>query len=880
MRSSFPNLTTVSSHVSLLCTLFLVASVATQEIQQFVPAAACAPEPIQSLAQNPATVVEGAAITPLTGGAAIAQEAIVAGQELLSAGETTSSALASAESAQAMRGERQRRAEVAEMVSWGMVLSSVTLAGCLFSHFIRQRRAKNLNARRAPKFGSVDTHTALLPGMLQVYGCPDELSRLNGMYEKRGLPEAPGEHPAYYHCVCPNVTLKRSPACSSVADSPGHWAIWSDGVQLLVATTPSSIPVEVAWGRRNVQEQHPPNRIHCIPTVDPGSAPVRFESCVADSGSNMAPECLLHHGRKVLASGSVATTAFTSPLGPEDWTLKFRMRTTDLEVLGAPMIGVVMSDMVDFYSLERELNTSTESAAPADPQRTGPRLHDFTWVGAAYVQKDHQMLPIWSSNTFVCGGFALSNRDDAAVSVDLRNDVDFLVTIRWTRISGVQVRFGEHEDWKDMPGRLGRGCLDRFNEKIGSTGLARAFVRIQPESGSVSLLSSKGDLHALKQSLIPPADLSKMYHELLVARSLGASAAEIQELSNETAGRADERAEKAFNQAIRDWVDLEIANTNSRRASERAYLCERSRTYAEVAFPADWTGRFAGRTGYAAFQCGDNETPFFERFLRLYDSDPRHGLGLDAKREACTSLQFIAAWRIENPELWRLYQASRKNLFDSINRMLRNGQIEPLSINTAMQDIFDSYPWEPSLESSINEVVLCHGTHPQALDDILTNGLSQHYTRRAAFGSGVYFADEPGKAHLYAESENAVPPRMMAALHEQLYTHGEMKHPDDVRYMIISRVLMGHYIRSDGRSIVDDSGFGAGELMNISKPGYSVWDANAERKTELAKIPGTRINYHALYVDKGSGGDQYREFVQFHGNRVYPVFVVAYRENW
>lgn len=265
-----------------------------------------------------------------------------------------------------------------------------------------------------------------------------------------------------------------------------------------------------------------------------------------------------------------------------------------------------------------------------------------------------------------------------------------------------------------------------------------------------------------------------MHHELHVARSLGASVAEIQELCNGIVSMRgdDEVAVTALKQAIRDWEEKERAISDARRADELARVCESSRTYAEVAFPANWTGRFAGRTGYAAFPCADNETSYFQRFLGLFETDERGGRGYDAGPDAGsrTSFQFITAWRIENPELWRIYQASRKNLLDSMIRMLRYQQIDPLSIDTAMRVLFDSYPWQPSLESTINETVLCHGTSPQALDDILTNGLSPKYTRQAAFGNGVYFADEPGKAHQYTEREDAVPHQMLAALHEQLST--------------------------------------------------------------------------------------------------------------
>jgi hypothetical protein len=266
----------------------------------------------------------------------------------------------------------------------------------------------------------------------------------------------------------------------------------------------------------------------------------------AESGTNMAHECLLDSARKVLASDSVNITAFTSPLGPEDWTVKFRERATDIQDSGSPMIGVFMNDTMDYYSLEKsEMNTFL--AIPGDAQPTGLQQQDFTWAGAAYVHDDagydRVMLPVWSSSTFIAGGSVLANSQP--FEVNLRNNVDHFVTMRFTRASGVQVCFGEDGDWKDLPG--GRShFIDRFNAKIEETGLARAFVRMHPDAGSVSLLSFKGDLYALKR-------------ELQVARRLGASAAEIQEACNEAAGAngVDDRA-AALNQlktAINDFAN-------------------------------------------------------------------------------------------------------------------------------------------------------------------------------------------------------------------------------------------------------------------------------------------------------------------------------------
>mmetsp|Transcript_2179 Transcript_2179/g.7109 ORF Transcript_2179/g.7109 Transcript_2179/m.7109 type:complete len:466 (+) Transcript_2179:1221-2618(+) len=463
-----------------------------------------------------------------------------------------------------------------------------------------------------------------------------------------------------------------------------------------------------------------------------------------------------------------------------------------------------------------------------------------------------------------------------------------MLTMRWTRAAGVQVRFGDDSDWRNLPGKLGRGHnINRFNAKVESTGLVRAFIDLPPESGSVVLVFSSGDLHALKQSLgPPPADLSKMFNALQEARALGVSIADIREVYESASGcDVDNTAKNALHLAIQDAVGRDEALRALCQAEHGARIRMRASNYVDVHLPADWKGRFAGRTGYAAFPCGQPTARLFERFLRLADGDRRLGSGRDERPgPAYSSVRFVSAWRIENPELWRIYHASRLNLFDSMMRMVENKFVDERTLRTQLTAIFQEHAWEPPLETLINELVLCHGTSPQFLDDILTNGLNPKYTRVAAYGHGVYFADDPIKANQYAHPTDEglrQPPSELAALHEKLYrrrpgsTHEHtVEHPGDLRYIIVCRVLMGHYVRTNGRP----TSSAAHDLMDVESPTSSIWDQNAVPNTELAKIPGTNINYHSLFVDRASGdGSCFNEFVQFHGNRIYPAFVVAYQ---
>jgi hypothetical protein len=50
-----------------------------------------------------------------------------------------------------------------------------------------------------------------------------------------------------------------------------------------------------------------------------------------------------------------------------------------------------------------------------------------------------------------------------------------------------------------------------------------------------------------------------------------------------------------------------------------------------------------------------------------------------------------------------------------------------------------------------------------------------------------------------------------------------------------------------------------------------------ESASELVVVPSTSTNYHSLVVETGGSIQRFREFVVFHGEYVYPEFVVAYK---
>jgi hypothetical protein len=170
---------------------------------------------------------------------------------------------------------------------------------------------------------------------------------------------------------------------------------------------------------------------------------------------------------------------------------------------------------------------------------------------------------------------------------------------------------------------------------------------------------------------------------------------------------------------------------------------------------------------------------------------------------------------------------------------------------------------EEPVDSSLNEVFLLHGTKPEALHAVLANGPSEKFSD-GLFGQGAYFAENPCKNDQYVSKDATYHGNDMASdlhlLHKALYR--KVKHPGDVYYIILCRVVMGRYVRTQQPPVDMDAG-------------GSIW-ASLER--ELAQIPSTNppIHYHALVAELGAKIMRHREFLQYHHARIYPAYLIAY----
>jgi hypothetical protein len=261
----------------------------------------------------------------------------------------------------------------------------------------------------------------------------------------------------------------------------------------------------------------------------------------------------------------------------------------------------------------------------------------------------------------------------------------------------------------------------------------------------------------------------------------------------------------------------------------------------------------------------------------LFDvADPENlGIGHDVpkgpwKRQPGTMvtdrrcLRVAAAWRIENKSLWLNYLAGRNQVEKDIGRLKTQlGSASVARLQTEMASKISPF-WtamgEPQLMGDVNEVLLGHATDPENLVNILSEGCSEKFCG-GLFGKCVYFAETPCKNDQYAKKDT----HSSRELHELLYPRRQDKSLADVYFIIICRVVMGHFVRTqDG-------------LSNMDSPvGKSVWRVE---DTELTEIDGTTpgIRYHGMVAETGIRIKRHREFLQYHSNRIYPTYLVAYK---
>eukprot|EP00746_Dinoflagellata_sp_MGD_P166367 gnl/MRDRNA2_/MRDRNA2_96196_c0_seq1.p1 gnl/MRDRNA2_/MRDRNA2_96196_c0~~gnl/MRDRNA2_/MRDRNA2_96196_c0_seq1.p1 ORF type:complete len:2418 (+),score=411.56 gnl/MRDRNA2_/MRDRNA2_96196_c0_seq1:103-7356(+) len=273
--------------------------------------------------------------------------------------------------------------------------------------------------------------------------------------------------------------------------------------------------------------------------------------------------------------------------------------------------------------------------------------------------------------------------------------------------------------------------------------------------------------------------------------------------------------------------------------------------------PQHWTLGDMPVQGWSAVSLKWSEDEQTLRALRdSLDTDGTQlSIGRDVhERGDYSRLELALAWRIEHPHLWSLYEVDRDEIAERIKK--QRLACPRIRIRKKMHNATRMLP--DKVRDDVNEVRLLHGSKAENLLPILNNGLNERFSG-GMFGHGSYLAEDAGKNDQYVERDRHY--GQVPDLHERLYRDG-VKHPGDVYYLLLCRTVLGCFVcTQDGVTVMN----GRGPIF-----------ANSQKR-ELAAMPDVTppLPYHSLVAE--TGRLRYREFIQFHGTRVYPEYLIAYK---
>lgn len=275
-----------------------------------------------------------------------------------------------------------------------------------------------------------------------------------------------------------------------------------------------------------------------------------------------------------------------------------------------------------------------------------------------------------------------------------------------------------------------------------------------------------------------------------------------------------------------------------------------------LALPSYWSGDTSGRRWKAVAL--RHSTAEWKSLASAVALTPGSGLGgRDMRLQGAHSgFRLKAAWRIENSSLFNKYSLEKQRL-RSMRSVWQQARTRCPSVRVRSEwfNALKTLPGE--LDQSINELYLSHGTKPDIVQSVMSGGLNERFSG-GIFGHGTYFAEDLGKNDQYVTADASYGQHQ--DLHKELYEH--VRHPGQVFYVFLCRVMLGHFcVTKDGTT---------------TESGANLW-SSAQR--ELAYIPGTvpPEPFHALLAETGGRIQRYREFITFHGDRIYPEYLVAYQ---
>jgi len=270
----------------------------------------------------------------------------------------------------------------------------------------------------------------------------------------------------------------------------------------------------------------------------------------------------------------------------------------------------------------------------------------------------------------------------------------------------------------------------------------------------------------------------------------------------------------------------------------------------------------------------EKNSTLFQVFRHVITTDDPNSLnkGRDVvERGNYSFLDLVGVWRLENSLLWRNFAVERRNLKESLGR--RGIKCPEFEARPNLEKAISHFPGGSAIQKEVNETYLLHGTGPDVVLSIASNGINERFTNVALFGKGSYFAEDAGKTDQYVRGDGVL--GQHPELHRRLFPNGGEynfpEYPYKAYYLFLCRVIMGYMVR------VRCTNTKKKEMFNIDNEGGPIF-ATADQR-ELAAIPGIEnppILYHSLVAEKGAAIVRFREMVQFHSARVYPEYLICF----
>jgi len=254
-----------------------------------------------------------------------------------------------------------------------------------------------------------------------------------------------------------------------------------------------------------------------------------------------------------------------------------------------------------------------------------------------------------------------------------------------------------------------------------------------------------------------------------------------------------------------------------------------------------------------------------------------------------TKLLLQHAWQVENKVMWGKYNGEREEIRKIMQRMTaeQEKKMPQPNFRAPTDKVGSNLAQLGALYvDGIHEVHLLHVLKdPTLAEDIVSGGFNEHFAGTQtgilfSNGPGIYMAEDAGKVNQYgrAVSNDAEKEKMCTLFYTSLHLPPQ---DNKLYYMFVCRAALG---------CIEQVGKDRDHRLGTQEPVF----ADGTHKKELAYVPEIdkpRTRFQTELAESTGGGGhvaedthkehlgnelQFREFISYKGNRIYPEFLIAY----